>query len=156
MSIRSTCKALILRDGKVLVNRCTDERNGATYYDLPGGGQHLFESMEDAVIREVAEETGYRIRILRFAAIAEEIWSDEALRKELPDYSHRIAHIFLAEMTDSEMSSPTETDFGQEETLWMPLDEADKLPFYPMQLTGRISEIIASETPMYLGTTFPE
>ena len=34
------------------------------YYDLPGGGQHSYETMEQAAIREVKEETGLDIEII--------------------------------------------------------------------------------------------
>lgn len=36
--IRSTAKAIILHEGRILLNRCADSRNG-TYYALPGGGR---------------------------------------------------------------------------------------------------------------------
>ena len=35
--IRCTSKAIIRRDGKILLNRCAID--GRIYYDLPGGGQ---------------------------------------------------------------------------------------------------------------------
>ena len=57
MAIRCAAKALIVKDGRLLLNRCR-RSDGGVYYDLPGGGQNLFESMEDAVIREVREEAG--------------------------------------------------------------------------------------------------
>ena len=58
MPVRSAAKAIILRDGKVLLNCCRTEA-GEVYYDLPGGGQKAYEPMEETVVREVAEETGY-------------------------------------------------------------------------------------------------
>ena len=69
MSIRSSAKALIVNDGKILVNKCC-HNDGSVYYDLPGGGQRQYEALEDAVIREVMEETGYAARVVRFAALA--------------------------------------------------------------------------------------
>ena len=54
--IRSTAKAIILHEGRILLNRCADSRNGI-YYALPGGGQNQFEPLEDAVVRECLEET---------------------------------------------------------------------------------------------------
>ena len=46
MAIRCAAKALIVRDGWLLLNRCR-RSDGAVYYDLPGGGQNPFESMEE-------------------------------------------------------------------------------------------------------------
>ena len=41
MPIRSTVKALIVRQGRILLNRCAHE-DGSAYYDLPGGGQRPY------------------------------------------------------------------------------------------------------------------
>jgi 8-oxo-dGTP pyrophosphatase MutT (NUDIX family) len=57
MSIRSAAKAVIISDGKILLNKGSHPLLGA-YYDLPGGGQHQYEPMEDTLKRECMEETG--------------------------------------------------------------------------------------------------
>lgn len=104
--IRCTAKAIVVRDGCILLNRCR-KRDGSVYYDLPGGGQHVYESMEQAVVREVLEETGYAVKNLRFAALAEEIYTDDALRQKYPDYTHRVMHIFLAEVEEGRVQMPS-------------------------------------------------
>lgn len=154
MSIRNTSKALIVKENRVLLNRCRLGKTGEIYYDLPGGGQQLFETMEEAVIREVREETGYTVNVIRFAAVAEEINQSEAVRTQAPDYAHRMAHIFVAEITGNVQIQPAEKDFQQEASVWVSLDEADQLPVFPIQLRGRISELVQSKTPVYLGTSF--
>ena len=95
MPIRNSVKAVLLRDGKILCNRCAGE-SGAEYYALPGGGQRPFESMEEALAREVLEETGLTARAGRLLAVAEEI-DCRAKARDFPEYAHRIQHIFLAE-----------------------------------------------------------
>lgn len=40
-------------------------------------------------------------------------------------------HIFLAELTGERREKPTEADFQQEESLWLPVREADGLMFFP-------------------------
>lgn len=92
--IRSTAKAIVLHEGRVLLNRAADAYRG-DFYALPGGGQHRFETLEDAVVRECLEETGYRVRPLRLAAVCEEIWRSPAFRAAHPEYAHRMLHIFL-------------------------------------------------------------
>lgn len=154
MAIRCAAKALIVKDGCVLLNRC---RRGdeSVYYDLPGGGQHQFESMEEAVRREVREEAGIEIRILRFAALAEEIYTDEGLRRKYPDYSHRMMHIFLAEPVDSVSAMPTEKDWGMEESEWVPLAVVEALhEVRPTKVQKRIREIMEGGVPVYLGTEY--
>ena len=150
MAIRNAAKAIVIRDGKVLLNRCVNDDN-EIYYDLPGGGQHQFKTMEEAVMREVLEETGYYVKINRFVALAEEIYDDLKVREKYCDYSHRILHIFLTELANEQTIDPIETDFHQEESVWLSYEEADKMTFCPRQLSGRISQLIFGDTPQYLG-----
>lgn len=91
--MRSEVKALLIREGKILLNRCRDE-NGSLYDTLPGG-QQPFEPMENTLIREVREEAGWHIRVGRLAAVVEELSGNPAERANYPDYAHRIHHIFL-------------------------------------------------------------
>ena len=143
MAIRSAVKAVVLHNNQILVNRCRT-KTGEVYYDLPGGGQNQFEAMEDAILREVLEETGYSIEIIRFSAVVEEIYDNTEVREHSFDYSHRIIHVFLAQLVDENPVECTETDFQQESTMWVSLDEADELPFRPTLLKGKIRDIIAN------------
>ncbi len=150
MAIRNTAKALIVADGKILLNRCVTQK-GEVYYDLPGGGQKQFESMEEAVAREVLEETGYHVRVVRCAALGEVIFDDPKVREQSYEYSHRMFHIFAVELSDKAADKPAEMDFQQEGSVWMELDEADRVEFRPALLNGRIWELIQSTAPVYLG-----
>jgi 8-oxo-dGTP pyrophosphatase MutT (NUDIX family) len=54
--MRNRAAAIIIRDGALLlIHR---RKPGRDYYILPGGGVELDESFENAVVREVKEETG--------------------------------------------------------------------------------------------------
>ena len=154
MSIRSGAKAIIIKDGRVLLNRCRHE-DGTIYYDLPGGGQHPYESLEDAVRREVMEETGFEVSVLRFAALAEEIYTDEGLRTQYPDYTHRIMHIFLAEIVGDRCAAPSEKDFCMEASEWVSVDQIHLLPeVCPRGLQQALPQILEQEAPVYLGTHY--
>ncbi|NLG24026.1 MAG: NUDIX domain-containing protein [Clostridiales bacterium] len=149
MAIRSAAKALIVRGGRVLLNRCV--AGDQVYYDLPGGGQRMFETLEQAVIREVAEETGYRVAIVRFAGLLEEICDSPAFRARFSDYAHRILHVFLAEVV-GEGGAPSELDYQQRGSEWVPIVDADSLPMRPAPLQGRIARLVLGPSPQYLGT----
>lgn len=152
MAIRSTVKAIIIRDGSVLLNKCV-HRNGMPYYDLPGGGQHQYEAMEDALRREVMEETGYTVASARFAALAEDIFTDKGLREKYPDYSHRIYHIFAVTLADAPQRRPTEVDWGMETSVWVSVEQLGALEeTYPAALEKLVKNILGGGAPMYLGT----
>lgn len=152
MGIRCSAKAIIVDNGKVLVNRCRDEETGEIYYDLPGGGQHPFETLEEAVVREVREETGYTVEVCRFGALTEEIYEDAELREKYPEYCHRILHIFIAKLTEEKRQQVTETDLGQESSEWVSLGEADELSFRPETLNGKVSRIVNGNGACFLGS----
>ena len=69
--------AAIFRDGRVLiVRRARPPADGL--YTLPGGGVELGETLEEAVVREVREETGLEIEILELLEIYERIMLDDS------------------------------------------------------------------------------
>ena len=154
MAIRSVAKAIIVKDGCVLLNRCHHE-DGSVYYALPGGGQHQHESLEEAVRREVREETGYDVVIRHFSALAEEIYTDEELRTQHPEYTHRIIHIFYAEISGNLHDTPSEKDFEMEKSEWVPVEQIQTLPeICPRGLQQAFPQIMKQTVPVYLGTHF--
>jgi mutator protein MutT len=90
--------ALIFRKGVsgrreiLLVERAGNPLKG--YWSLPGGLLETGETLEEAVRREVQEETGLRVEIERFFEIFERIIRDQRRRAEyhylLVDYICRV------------------------------------------------------------------
>jgi len=61
-SIIVAVKGLINHNGKVLIiQRSTDDENGAGTWEFAGGKINFGEELEDALIREVKEEVGLSI-----------------------------------------------------------------------------------------------
>ncbi len=58
---RIGCRAIIIENGRILLSY---EVNTGVYLS-PGGGLESGETFEECVIREVREETGYVVKILR-------------------------------------------------------------------------------------------
>ncbi len=91
--VRIRVSALVRRDdGRIcLVRHRKDDRR---YWLLPGGGQHVFESVEDAARRELEEEVLVSVRGFRFLG-ARESWTRKENRHILflileglsPDFS---------------------------------------------------------------------
>ncbi|MDL2317485.1 NUDIX domain-containing protein [Eubacteriales bacterium OttesenSCG-928-A19] len=152
MNIRSAAKAVILRDEQVLLVQC--ESNGTTYYDLPGGGQNAMETMEEAVVRECLEETGYAVRVIRCLALLEEILVDEALAVRYPNYVHRIFHVFLCEIDGGvPRAKPSEADFDQVGLRWVPLAHIASLPLRPAAIRRNLATMLRLDGVSYLGAT---
>jgi 8-oxo-dGTP diphosphatase len=59
-------RALVVRGSEVALVR---HRGGAMPWGLPGGGMHPHETLEEAVQREVREETGCTVRVVRLHGI---------------------------------------------------------------------------------------
>ena len=152
MSIRSTSKAIILHEGKILLNKCHDVNNG-DYYSLPGGGQNQFETMEEAVVRECLEETGYTVIPIRFAALCEEICDDAFIRENWNEYAHKMLHIFLCGLSNEERIVPTETDNSQTGIEWIDINNLEEIRLLPKALGENILKIISEDAPIFLGSS---
>ena len=63
-STRPRACAAIIRDEKILMVK--HQINGRSYWTLPGGGVVEGESLEQAVVREVLEETHLNVKVVKF------------------------------------------------------------------------------------------
>jgi 8-oxo-dGTP diphosphatase len=155
MGVRSTLKAIVLHDGKVLLNRCYDNNNG-TYYSLPGGGQQQGEAMVDALKRECLEETGYSVEPVRFAALMEEICLDSFILEHYAEYAHKMLHIFVCKLASETVAVPTETDESQVAIEWVDLSSIPAINLLPKQVKAYFTAITDGVCPQYLGTSYLE
>lgn len=154
MGARVSVKAIVAERDRLLLNRCEDE-NGV-YFTLPGGGQALYEPLEDAVVREVREETGYTVKPIRFAGLYEEIFTDSLLRSHYPDYTHRLYHIFVCIRTDAPRIEPTETDMSQKGCAWVPLSALSEIRTLPEAVGARLSALLSGQGALFLGTGYTD
>ena len=156
MSIRCASKAIIINNGAVLLNKCKNEE-GHIYYDLPGGGQNVYESLEEALVREVKEETGYDVRVDKFVALAEEIYTSTDLRERFPEYTHRVFHIFKASLISDKQDAPTEIDFATEGSIWISINELGcETEVCPSGIKKLLHNWETVELPCYLGTEYKD
>jgi len=96
-----TVGALILNSrGKMLLAKSSKWKNRFT---LPGGHIELGESIEEALKREVKEETGLEIQSVRFLNLQEAIYSEE-----FHEPKHFIFLDFLCETQTTEVKVDTE------------------------------------------------
>ena len=158
MNIRSTVKAIIIKENKILLNRCHDDTFG-DYFSLPGGGQHQYETLHEAVARECLEETGYAVTPVRFAALCETIFTNEEFRKNHPDYTHRIYHVFICKLLDTEQTKPTEKDCLQVDSEWVDIhfiNATNNIRLFPTAVGDNIQDILNGTAPIFLGSDYKD
>jgi 8-oxo-dGTP diphosphatase len=69
--------AAIIRDGKVLIVRRASKPPAPGLYTLPGGVVEVGETLEEAVMREIREETALTIEPVALAGYREAIGKDD-------------------------------------------------------------------------------
>lgn len=123
------------------------------YFYSVGGGVHMNETAEEAVIREVLEETGVCYQVDTLAVIHENFWNGNgAYDKGL--HCHEIALYFLMKPRGTkELKSNSYTRFNDKETMnWIPIQDLDKYKVFPTFLkeylcsgTADLQHIITDE-----------
>ena len=145
MAVHNSAKAIVLSDGKVLVNRCAS-RFGE-YFALPGGGQHTGEMLTETVRREVLEETGYTAIPLRLSGIYERI--NERRRD---GSGHKIYFIFLCRLGVEARRLPSERDHFQIGSEWIDLRDIPRSNLFPRAIRDNISGLVGYGETIYLGS----
>lgn len=56
-------QAAVVQDGKILLIQHREHKSGRAYWLLPGGGMEAGETEEEAVRREVLEETNLEVKV---------------------------------------------------------------------------------------------
>jgi 8-oxo-dGTP diphosphatase len=119
---RPSVYAIIVKDGKILLSKQFGDK-----YDLPGGGLDLGESFEDAVIREVKEETGIAVQNPQLVGGENSFFkSTHANGKTY----HSILLYFVCEYVGGELSTDGFDEYEQdyaELAEWIPLEKLDSL-----------------------------
>ena len=131
-------RVLCVSRGRLLVVHHEDPASGESFWVLPGGGRERGETLAEAAVREVYEETGIAVRVVRRLRIP-------------PTVPYRNHALFLAEaLTDGE-PRPT-VDLGGERYLrgaaWYRLDPAQPLgpltPAFWEHLAPRMRRLLAT------------
>lgn len=151
IGVRSTAKAIIIDNNKILLNKCYDPNNG-DYYSLPGGGQNKYENIYDSVKRECLEETGYNVTNIKFKGLCEEICDNEDTRTNYCQYAHKLYHIFTCNPVSHNVIIPTETDDMQLSCEWIDIDNINNIQILPIMLQDKILELINNDKSIDMGS----
>ncbi len=148
MAIRNSAKAIVIDQGRVLLNRCTS-RFGE-YYALPGGGQNPGETLIEAVKRELLEETGYRVKPMRLSGIYERVADRPGADGE--DICHKLYFIFLCKLADPRPLRPTEHDRFQIGLEWVNIRDVRTSNLFPHAIRDNFNALIGSGETIYIGS----
>ena len=138
--IRLGCSAAIFDgQGRILLTKRAD--NGQ--WCLPSGGMDSGESVAEACIREVWEETGLNVRVKRLVGVYSH--SDQLAVYEDGNKAHIVALHFEAEITGGEPGLSDETtDFG-----YFSLDEIEGLEMFARH-KERILDTLAEQSQAFI------
>ncbi len=129
---------LIQNDSIALIER---HRAGRHYFSFPGGGVDAGETPEQAVVREVHEELGLHVRVIRQVA---EFWYR----------GNRQMH-FLVEQTGGEFGTGHGDEFsgnydalrGTFLPLWMPVSDLLTQPVQPREVAALVQQSLRTSWP---------
>ena len=110
---RYRAAAIIVEDGYVLF--ATNEKDN--YYYSIGGGVHMGETAEDAVKREVLEETGIPYEVDHLAIIHENFFAESSY--------------VMKPRGSRELKSDSYTQGVKENMCWLPINELDNYKAFP-------------------------
>ena len=109
------------RDLVLLVQRGNEPLKG--WWSLPGGAVEAGERVEDAVCREVLEETNLEIRVVRFGEIFERIMPDAAGEIEY----HYVLLDYVCEVCGGSLRAGSDSA----DVRWFSPEELKELPITP-------------------------
>ncbi len=108
--------AVIIKDNQILLVKRANEPNKG-YWSVPGGVVRLGEGLEEALKREVEEETGLEIEVGDVACVSEEIFRNGDIKY------HYIIIDFFAEIISGKLRAGSDA----KEARWISLNKLNEI-----------------------------
>lgn len=124
---------------QVLLTRIANGYPGAGHWHLPGGGTDFGEQPGDALLRELAEETGHAGRIMSLLGVASHHESEQLGPEGFPIDWHGVRAFYDVAVEEVRHSAAVEVGGSTAEARWFPRAAVDALP-----LTEVTSEALAT------------
>ncbi|MFT5223970.1 MAG: 8-oxo-dGTP pyrophosphatase MutT (NUDIX family) [Glaciecola sp.] len=134
-TLREAVRAVLIHDDAILLARAFDRHDAArTWWELPGGGIEVGESVHEALRRELREETGYVD-----VAIGRELceWTTQWVFSDREIEQHDRVHVVTLATAERVAPTPLATE-GLAGVVWVPLALIDDLraPVVPVTLAA--------------------
>ncbi len=114
--------ACIIKDNKVLLGK-RKGAHGAGSWSFPGGHLEFNESWEECAARETLEETGIKIKNIRFGTVTNDIFKEEG--------KHYVTIFMLAELDCGEVKIMEPEKYEKWE--WFDWSDLPQPLFVPLQ-----------------------
>ena len=139
--VRVSAKGLVIRGGRMAAVKLRDK--DGEFFIMPGGGMEGGELLPEAVEREIAEETGIRVKC------GDMLFAIEGQKGE---NFHRIDLVFECEYIGETENSQLHGDTNQVGMEWLEIERLNLLPLYPSKLRRPIMNFFAGRPQRtYLG-----
>jgi len=147
--IRHACRAVILREDKLLAIKMCD-RSGI-FYVLPGGGQRHGETMREGLQRECREEINLEVTVGPLLYVREYIGRNHSFSKYHRDF-HQVETVFSCTIPEGLEPGPgSETDRKQIGIEWLDLKTLASVRFLPTDAVPVIQKQLQERNDLYLG-----
>lgn len=131
--------AVIVEDDCVLLAKC----DAADYYYSVGGAVKLGETAEDAVKREVFEETGIEYEVDRLLLVHENFFEDASVLKGVK--FHEISFYFLMKSQGKkEINKESYSSSSREYMHWIPIEKLGEIKVFPGFLQEKLLNSLGS------------
>ena len=125
---RLAAYCVVVRDGHILLAlwdmRATDP-DFRPRWTLPGGGVELGEAIEDGAVRELAEATGYEVRLRELLGVVSGHIPAHKRLHATGRALQTVAVLYEAEVVGGDLAF--EHEGSTSEARWFPLEELDRI-----------------------------
>ena len=147
-TIRNAVRAVIVRDGAVLMQKKWAQERGV-WYTLPGGGQEVHETLTETLLRECEEEIGATVEVGALLCVADFFKQRDT---QPPSSRHLIEFLFACSVPDDYLpESGPHPDKHQIEVVWLPFRQFPDVALFPKSLEVNLQPLFNGDRPSYLG-----
>ncbi|NQZ75167.1 MAG: NUDIX hydrolase [Ekhidna sp.] len=126
--------ALFIKEDHILIQKDLKD----DFWALPGGRVEFFETTADTVVREIHEELGWKVQVVR------PIWFIENFFQIGKTNFHEISTIYLMKILDHSEFNPNIEFSGLEDHLtfkWSDISELSEINLKPKELKSKINNL---------------